>query len=226
MTKITKLVVSLSVVCLLVVLGSTSAQADQYAIGQSSQTIGITSSGGGSVGVTFGHCAAVGGNSVCTLSGGAVLEPAFAPTSYILEELYTGTGSSPVTAGPGVGGIFGINMNGATAQVSFNGGTTFSAVDYSLISDGSPNPKFSGTWDVSGAWLPFDYTLKNINALGVCSLGSACTLDAVSMQSGATINSDISSGEFVTPEPASLSLFGIGLLGFAFFFRRQLRMTA
>jgi len=29
----------------------------------------------------------------------------------------------------------------------------------------------------------------------------------------------------VTPEPASLSLFGIGLLGFAFLFRRQLKAT-
>ncbi len=225
MRKLTKLVVGLCAVCLLALLSSTSALADpvtQYTLAGSIQAVGILGAGSGTVDVTFGSCAVVSGNSVCTLSGSA-LTPGGSSTTYTLEELYSGIGSSPVTATEvDSSGIFNIAMNGATAQISFGGGA-YSTADYSLISDGSPNPKFSGTWGVSGT--PFDYTIANIQSDSKCSLGSTCTLDVVAGSTTASINSPVSSGEFVTPEPASLSLFGIGLLGFAFLFRRQLKAT-
>lgn len=228
MSKVTKLAAGFTAICALFLLSSVSAMASptQYTIGPSSQTIGIVgSTTKGTVDVTFGSCAVVSGNTVCTLSGTADLTGSSSATTYTLEELYSGTGSSPVTATEtGTPGIFAIALNGATTQVKFDD-QPFQAVDYSIISDGSPNPKFSGTWNAGGVMLPFDYTIANIQTGGACSLGSTCTLDVVSQTPGATINSSISSGEFVTPEPASLSLFGIGLLGLAFIFRRQLRAT-
>ena len=225
MTKM-KLTVSLGIACLMAVLGSTCAQANQYTIGESSQNVTLVGNGSGSANVMFGSCVVIGGNSVCELSGEA-FTPGVTLMPYILEEIYTGSGSSPITAGPGNGGIFNVNMNGAAARISFDGGATWKVVNYTAFTNGAANPEPYGTWN-DGPSAPFEFALEDIDMNGRCSLGTNCSLDLASLTSGAMISSPISSGEFdftndLTPEPAALSLFGIGLLGIAFLLRRQLK---
>ncbi|MGH9356517.1 MAG: PEP-CTERM sorting domain-containing protein [Terriglobia bacterium] len=209
---------------LLLVLIPTRGQADQYTIGESSQNVGIVSKGGGLVEVTFGSCAATGPSTLCKLSGLA-LTPTGSVGSYLLEEIYGGSGPSPITATAGGGGVFNVAMNGATARVSFNGGATWGAVNYTAMADGGLHPTPYGTWQGS----PFDFDLQAVNGAGICTLVPACSLNAISLASGASLASPISAGEFVspgsgpTPEPASLSLFGIGMLALAFLLRRRFK---
>ncbi|MGH9375678.1 MAG: PEP-CTERM sorting domain-containing protein [Terriglobia bacterium] len=218
-----KLAFNLAIVCLLVVLGSAYGLAGQYVIGASNQNVTIIANGSGSMNVTFGTCTAVGGNSVCTLSGEAFTStPGMSLMPYILEETYTGSGPSPVTAGPGKNGIFNLNMNGAAARISFNGGAAWKSIQYTAFTNGAMNPEAYGTWN--GSTSPFEFALENIDMNGRCSLGVNCSLN--SLTSGAKINSAISSGEFdlddsPSPEPASLGLFGIGLLAIAFLIRSR-----
>ena len=220
--------ITLTAAGFLPVLMSASVHADQYTIGPSSQNVSVLSKGAGLVNVTFGSCAAAGGSSVCKLSGLA-LGPAGSVGTYVLEEMYNGSGPSPVIATAGGGGVFNIAMNGATAQISFDGGATWRAIHYTAMADGGLHPAPYGNWQGSS---PFDFDLEAVDRAGICTLGPGCSLNAISLSSGAKLASPVSSGEFIqggsslAPEPASLSLFGIGLLTLAFLLRRRFKPVA
>lgn len=219
MAKTSKLAISLAVACLMVAFVSLTAQADQISIGASSQNVTLVGASGGTLDVTLGLCAGS-TNTTCTLSGTATY-PNSSTTPYTLTEDYAGTGSSPIVAGPGSSGVYPLALNGATTWVQF-GASAPVQINYLTLDDGSANPHFDGWWLVSGQKFNFDYTLQNIS--GDCNSNN-CTVDYVAANGG-TIANPISSGEFDTPEPASLGLFGLGLFGLAFVYRRRMKAIA
>ncbi len=215
----TKLVSYIGIFSLLVAVSSACALADQDTIGESNQNVTITANSNGTMGVTFGTCAASSGNTTCVLSGEA-LNSSMTLMQYIMEETYAGTGASPVTTSPGKNGIFDLNMNGASAMISFNGGTLWQPIQYTAFADGDMNPLAYGTWGSEAQ--PFEFALQDIDVNNRCSIGATCSLD--SLTPGGEIDSPISAGGFESafaPEPASLGLFGIGLLAIAFVIRSR-----
>ncbi|MGH9451345.1 MAG: PEP-CTERM sorting domain-containing protein [Terriglobia bacterium] len=223
MVKAAKLSISLAVVCFLVALGCISAQAtpDQITLTGSSQNVTLVGAAGGMLDVTLGACAGT-VNTVCTLSGTA-LDTNNTAVPYTLTEDYNGTGSSPVTAGPNNGsGVFPIAAGGATFWLAFDAQGPY-AVTYASLNDGSANPHFEGTWMDGTTSFPFDLELSTIS--GDCNAGN-CTVDYAAGNVGTTISNAVSTGEFVAPEPASLCLFGLGLLGLAFVYHRRMKVTA
>ncbi|HUY14084.1 MAG TPA: hypothetical protein VMX16_10730 [Terriglobia bacterium] len=195
---------------LLAVLGSRAAVAGQVTIGPSSQDVLLTSTGLGTINVTFGSCA----GTTCTLtnSGGTAytLTTTFATTSLLFTYSGVGEDFNPVS-------------NSFTANV---GGSGSQPASYTLaFSDGHVD--FDGTWLPGG--FSFDYSLNALmGAPGNLGPGPATNAILTSLAAdpaGTAWEATISSGEFNTPEASSAFLLLIMLGGVGLTLRKRERFA-
>lgn len=216
MAKMTKLAACMAAICLLVALGSMSARADEITLGGSNGTnvFGFSAS---PVTVTLLTSCSVNGHSSCFQSN--AIDTNGNVGSYYLDA--SGVSSITLSGGPTE---WTVSQSSPIAFDFWNGSTTYLTGNLELEdlgvvgSTGLFNTNLMGNLAVTGG------TLAGLFPTG--QLGLTINLPHGATIGAAALNASISSGEVDTPEPASLSLVGLGLLGFAFLYRRHLRAAA
>lgn len=215
MAKTMKVAASMVVVCMLVMLGSLSARADEITLGGSGTTP-VFSFGSGPTPIAVTVLTSCGATTACF--EGAAIDLLGNSGTYELDAngvTIQLTGTAPqytVTQSAPISFSF---VNGATTYLTGNLELDSLGV---VGSTGNFNDDLVGNLQITGG------TLDSLFPSGI--LGLTIDLPSGKTIGTGTVDATLSSGEINAPEPASLSLFGIGLLGFAFLFRKRIRALA
>jgi PEP-CTERM motif len=214
----------LSVVGSMVLLtGLCSATATEVILGESSPgEVLFTNTGLDSVGISFtGTC----GSNLDCLSGPGYYVSSGGISHSGSYDMWI-TGGTPSLGSP-AGGVYPINMNGATINLAFGYGSSFLDGTLTLenVVAGTNDPSFSGALYITSTNIPgfskggyedMDFSVY---------LGSNPGIDNVYAGNAPSTKGPILSGEFApAPEPGSILLFGSGVLGLAAALRRKLMM--
>jgi PEP-CTERM motif len=208
-----KSVTLLFVVCLLV--GICAAQTNLI-IGQSSGDV-VLSNPAGTVDFSFA-------GDVCgsdCLSGFGY----YGTTVGNYEMTLTGT----PTLGTPTGGVYPVNMNGASLTFDWSAGSSFLDGNITLdnITDGTQDPRVIGSMYITSSSLTGYAAGSNVSLDFNIYLGTNPSLDYVAQNQGSSTEGYISAGEInqgSTPEPGSFVLFGSGAIGLALVVKRRIRL--
>jgi hypothetical protein len=130
-----------------------------------------------------------------------------------------------MSLGSSGGGVYAINMNGATIHFAFDFGANFLNGNMTLnnVTDGTNVPRFIGGLYITGSslagypagnYVPLDFNVY---------LGNNPTIDQVYAGSAPSTQGILSSGQIIPiPEPVSLATLGSGLIGMAGLLGRRL----
>jgi hypothetical protein len=205
-------------------LMAAAAHADEIGIAGASGSITFTSNGNGTLSFTTAGFTATGTASFQSPSGTVV---ATGSASYGAMGASTGTESGgvfpitpPVTESFTYSDTSGDSLSGTITWPAIRDNTTSPSFDVNAllsIATSSGSSTFTKDFPVGGS-VETDFTLSGtvtLASLAAMSAGSAATF---SFSSGQVSAAPVS----VVPEPSSLVLFGIGVLGFGFWARRRL----
>lgn len=172
------------------------------------------------------NCPATTSGTTCTVASGANSNLSIGGVASGANGAYSFTTTLGATGLPflhdPLNGLFTYNANNSPTVFSISGigaspGTVTMSINIQTVADGSSTPRFNGIYTVTGvtggstlaqffpvnATNQFDFTVRT-NGPDLLSLFNGAN--------GGTASGPISSGEIVTPEPASIALFGSGLL--------------
>jgi hypothetical protein len=226
-----RVLVSLAVFLLLIVSAASTSAQTQISFGNSAQNVTLQATSPTSINIGLGACTIPSFTGICTLSGSAFFDDVGAYT-------FTTTTGTPFTATNTGGTVFPINTPiGATSSFTYTGADAdklTGTVTWLSIANGSANPHFNGiltsviaTGDAaftsvfSSSTGAFDLILNQLQCNH--TPGGGCTLEGLFTDTSAIGSDPVSGGQLVstTPEPASMLLFGSGLLACCAFIRRR-----
>lgn len=140
---------------------------------------------------------------------------------------YEMTLSGTPTLGTPTGGIYPINMNGASLTFGWSSGSSFLDGNITLdnITDGTQSPRVIGTMFVTSSSLTGYTPGSDVSLDFNIFLGTNPSLDYVAENEGSSTQGYLSAGEInqgTTPEPGTFVLFGSGLMGLGLVVKRKL----
>ena len=210
-----RLSVAFTVIAALAICLFSGANAGQITFGPSSENVTFTGNGAGSVSISIGGLTGPG-----FYTGDALLGAfKFGPASF--------------TAGPGPN-IYPASSSAESFEFTGAGHLT-GTISWSYIQDGTPQPKFYGSLLVAmasgstafvsdfspGKIIPVDFVMNIMAGASSLDFLSGTTGSATATISSGQVMPDAVPTPLLIPQPASLLLLGVAVLGLAVGLRRR-----